>query len=203
MKYLILLLAFLFISSASNAQDTSCQKLIGLQKMQKMNFSRMTSKHSSMGGMLVIERDKLSNYFMCSTASALGRQMKSEHIFFNNKSYSRKNDEQWCLEKNQRVIDTSMFNLTEQQKQNRLPYNCQQLNDEVLNGERCFVFSYEKNGLTAKKTSNFSKYIQKVWYNEQGLLKKTEKKYSSEYISVTTFEYDIDILIKEPVIKKN
>jgi hypothetical protein len=211
MKPLILLFTFLFISSALNAQDTSCQRLINLQNMQKINFSRMTTKHSPTGGMHVVERDKLSNSFMCNTISALGKQMKSEHIFFNKKSYSRKNDEQWRLEK--RVIDTSMLNSYEQTKQNTPLHNCQQLNDEVLNGERCFVFIYERNSLIkrpAKEKSNLSnsgKYIKKEWYNEQGQLKKTEMKTNTirgEYISVTTFEYDIDIpLIKEPVIKKN
>ncbi len=206
MKYLITLFALLFVLSISNAQDTVCQRLISLRyapKKKKFNrkVTTITNPQNRDTFIVISEWDTLRN--------ARFKTNLTETVIFNKKTYRRFNGKEWKLSPYQnddslRIIATKIKNI---------PYNCQQLNDDTLDGESCYVFTFEierknlsvqmPNASVPNDTCNI--LFIKEWYTKQGLSKKYESKTKYSYgetIHVTTYEYDVSIpLIKEPVIK--
>jgi hypothetical protein len=223
MKYSISLFALLFVLSALNAQDTACQRLISLRyapKKKKANrwVATITNPQYPSSSIFISEWDTLGNaYFKRSTGI-----VKTEEVIFDKKMYRRFSyngkEREW------KSVPYPFAGLNEDslridaRKIKNIPYNCQQLNDDILDGESCYVFTFEidrKNPsvqpmklMPKASVSNDTCTISfmKEWYTKQGRLKKIEAKTKYSYgetINVTTYEYDVSIpLIKEPLIKQ-
>ncbi len=208
MKYSITLFALLFVLSASNAQDTACQRLITLRyaprKKSNRNVTTVTNPQNRDSLIVISERDTLSNAYF--------RTNMTETVIFNKKHYRKFKGKEWKFLYSDAGKNEDSLRISATKIQN-MPYNCQQLNDDILDGESCYVFTFElerknlsvqmPNASVPNDTCN-TLFI-KEWYTKQGRLKKSEvkTKYSyGETIEVTTYEYDVSIpLIKEPVIK--